>query len=674
MLVQHTRPDAARRPTRALRDGISALHEMQRDDGSWEGECAWCPMLTAQYAIAFEIMGLEVSEARRRGMLVYFQRSRANSGVWGLHAHDEENLFVTTLVYVAARLLGAAPDEPWLRPAREMFGREGGGQAIPTWGKAWLALLGLYEWEGVNPVPPEVWALPSWIPMHPASYYCHTRSIYLGLGVLYGQRFVARSTPVVDELRRELYRQPYASIDFSACADRVREADAPFPTTTPVRALFAIARAFERVHPPRFRRRVIESLRARMRADLRASSHLSLSPVNGLLSMLALWAHDPRDPDLNLAIDRFDAWFWEDSKEGARVAGAGSVCWDSAFALQALAAVPAPHETALDSPLDRGTSFLASQQILAAGFDYRSAYRIDPSGGWCFSEVGHGWPVSDCTAEALLALLHAKPEALGRELAARAVGFILRCQNPDGGFGSYEPRKTRFPLEWMNPAEMFGNCMTERSYVECTASCVMALREARIRYPEIHRPRIERAIDQARRFLLAAQNPNGSWNAAWGVRYVYATMFGVRGLLAAGVARSDRSIRSACEWLLAHQRPDGGWGEDPSLEPGYLEAETSRPVQTAWALIGLLAAQEPNRSALGRAALHLASLQLESGQWPDGELAGVFFETALLNYRLYRQYFPVMALAHYERSRTAEGERGKSHGSITTAGRPRSAA
>jgi lanosterol synthase len=269
--------------------------------------------------------------------------------------------------------------------------------------------------------------------------------------------------------------------------------------------------------------------------------------------------------------------------------------------------------------------------------------------------VGHAWPVSDCTAEAVLGLLHAQPHELGREGAARALRFLLRCQNRDGGFGSYEPAKTRVPLEWMNPAEMFGRCMTERSYVECTASCLMALQAVQERYPDLMRRTLRDAKARAMRFLVEKQNEDGTWEAAWGVRYIYSTMFGVRGLLAGGVPPTDPRVRRACRWLLDRQRPDGGWGERQprDLSPRYLDASESSPVQTAWALTTLIEAGHPDERTLDRAADYLESAQLASGQWPDGEFVGVFFETALLNYRLYRQYFPVQALALYERRRTA---------------------
>lgn len=646
--------------TTTLDRGVNALLGMQRDDGSWEGECVWNPMLAAQYAITAYIIGAEIPDARRQGLITHFRVTRNDAGVWGLHPHDEGSLFVTTLVYVAARLLGVSPSAPWLRGARRMFDHEGGVQRIPTWGKVWLSVLGLYDWRGVNPILPEVWALPSRIPIHPANYYCHTRSIYLGLAVLYGQRFVASGGPILDEIRGELYGGRYDAIDFAAYANDIREADAPFRASAGLRTVFRLSRLYERLQLRGIRQRVLRQLRKRMRLDLRASSHLALSPVNGLLTILSLWAEDPDDVELRQAIERLEAWFWEDEREGSRVAGAGSVCWDTAFALQALSALP---EAADGDALARGATFLASQQIEGPTFDYRAAYRIDPSGGWCFSEVGHGWPVSDCTAEALLGLLHSRPETLGREGAARAARFILRCQNRDGGFGSYEPSKTSFPLEWMNPAEMFGRCMTERSYVECAASSLMALSVVQRRYPDVLQAQIRIAIAEGCDFLTRTQNKDGTWDAAWGVHYVYGTMFGVRGLLAAGVAPDDERIRKACRWLLSHQRPDGGWGEHHSsaAKGRYVEARTGLSVQTAWALIALIEAGEADRAALVRAADFLESTQRESGEWPDGEFVGVFFETALLNYRLYRQYFPVMALALLHRSLTDHEQSGRSH-------------
>jgi lanosterol synthase len=158
--------------------------------------------------------------------------------------------------------------------------------------------------------------------------------------------------------------------------------------------------------------------------------------VNGLLTILALWSDNPDDADLRLAVEKLDAWFWEDPREGSRVAGAGSVCWDTSFALQALSALPESDDA---EALARGASFLEGQQIEKPSFDYRAAHRIDPSGGWCFSEVGHGWPVSDCTAEALLPGLRvsvgkarhgARDSFFGARTTMEASGVTSRARPP----------------------------------------------------------------------------------------------------------------------------------------------------------------------------------------------------------------------------------------------------
>jgi lanosterol synthase len=277
--------------------------------------------------------------------------------------------------------------------------------------------------------------------------------------------------------------------------------------------------------------------------------------------------------------------------------------------------------------------------------------RVEPDGGYCFAGVWHGWPVSDCTAEAIVARLGSSLEPPPKRDVASAVRFILGSQNADGGFGSYERRRTPFGLEWLNPAEMFGDSMTENSHVECTASCIIGLARARAHLPEpeiVDQP-IARGVER----LRALQLPSGAWLGAWGVRLVYGTLFGVRGLLAGGVPSTDPQIRCACEMLKSHQRADGGWGEAhvEAPSPVYLDGDRGLVIQTAWALLALLAAEDPDEDAMARAARFLANAQLESGDFSQPEPAGVFFHTALLDYTLYKSYFPVWALAQYETHR-----------------------
>jgi lanosterol synthase len=130
---------------------------------------------------------------------------------------------------------------------------------------------------------------------------------------------------------------------------------------------------------------------------------------------------------------------------------------------------------------------------------------------------------------------------------------------------------------------------------------------------------------------------------------IYGTLFGVRGLLAAGAPPTDPAIRKACAWLKAKQRVDGGWGEHASIEAtGYVQHEQGQVVQTAWALLMLCEAEDPDFAAIERAARFIARAQLGNGEWPREEPAGLFFRTALLEYELYRGYFPIWALSAYE--------------------------
>ncbi len=656
----------------ALARGTEALIAKQDEDGSFEGEVVWCPMLAAQYAIAWTLLGEPIDETRRANLIRHFEDTQLEGGCWGLHELSEPFLFVTTLVYVAARFLGVPADAPLLAGARRMFEREGGVVGIPSWGKLWLAVAGLYEWKGVSPVLPETWLLPENAPLHPSRWYCHTRNIYLAMATLYGGRHAAgdgTSFPQMsadaiatrDALRRELFTTSYASIDWAAARSTLREEEIYTPWTVPLEAGYAVLKRIEPALPEGRRRALLAELREHIRFEMQVTHHTCISPVSGLLGVLSLHAVDARDRDAAATIAAFDGWIWEDEIKGARVTGARSASWDTGFAAQALAHA-APHvdgvgNNSTRAALGRADAFLASQQIREADGREQAFFRLDPRGGYCFAGVWHGWPVSDCTAEAILGRIDAG-KTLSRADAELAARFILRTQGADGGFGSYEARRVGISLEWINPAEMFGDSMTEKGYVECTASCIAALAAIRKRFPDVAQKEIDVAIQRAALRLRLEQRPDGSWPGMWGVHFVYGTLFGVRGLLAAGVPCTDPAIRAACAFIEAHQRSDGGWGESHrgiALDR-FVEAEHSHVVQTSWALSALLEAEHPRFACIERGARWLAAAQLPSGDWPRQEPEGIFFGTALLEYELYRAYFPVWALAQYE-SRVRERRR-----------------
>jgi lanosterol synthase len=248
---------------------------------------------------------------------------------------------------------------------------------------------------------------------------------------------------------------------------------------------------------------------------------------------------------------------------------------------------------------------------------------------------------------------------LPRTRLAEAVAFILRRQNDDGGFGSYEPRRAGSLLELINPSEMYGNCMTERSYTECTASCVGALvrwlREEGTQRSELA-SRAEKAVEKAVGLLRSRQLDDGSYLGFWGVNFTYGIFHVVEALVTAGVQKKDPSIARALSWLIEHQKADGGWGEHwkSCVTEEYVEHAESQPAMTAWALLALAEGRDPGadgktnaktEDAIARGIAALEHMQTSSGAWPQKAQSGVFFSTAMLDYRLYKDVFPTWALA-----------------------------
>ncbi len=640
-----------------LADAARHLLELQREDGGWEGEMTWCPMLAAQYVLLHHIIGRPIESRRRQLLLRQFEQTRLPEGHWGLHQHSQPYLFVTVLVYVAARLLGAEQDDPLIKPSRHFIHNEG-VLSIPSWGKFWLALLNLYDWQGVNAILPELWMLPRRLPVHPSNWYCHTRLIYMAMATIYSSRFQVSTDPLIESLRAELYPESFGRVDFAAGRNRLRKAELFARPSIWLRAGYTLTQIYERFHGKRLRARCREELLRRIRWELRSSSHTSISPVSGFLNILTLWLHDPDDSDFHKAVEALEGWIWEDEARGTRITGARSASWDTGFALQALAT--ARGIKGVQEALSTGADFLRSQQISESFDGYRTAFRNDPKGGWCFAGKWHGWPVTDCAAEAVLGIIAASSGPVPEEALNDAVRFMLSGQNYDGGFGSYEARRSRISLEWMNPAEIFGESMTENSYVECTASCLAALAACKRHYPRVvNDETVLKSMSRADAWLRRSQAVDGSWRGVWGVQFIYGVLFGIRGLLAGGARPGDPALQLACRWLLDRQRSDGSWGEHPRgcLTGTYVAHEKGQVIQTAWALIALLEAGESHWAAISRGVQFLLDSQEKDGSWPKQDMVGVFFRTSLLDYELYRQYFPLHALGLYEqRRRTRQTE------------------
>jgi squalene/oxidosqualene cyclase-like protein len=638
---------------------LQHLLSLQRTDGAWEGEVVWCTMILSQYVIVCRAAGRRIEGGERRDIMRHYAATRTAEGGWGLHPEGPPQVFTTTLAYVALRLLESGPDDDLPRVAREWLHRQPGGVlGIPTWGKFWLSLLQLYGREGVGPLPPELFTLPDWIPFHPRRWYCHTRYIYLGMSYLSGRGFSVDLGPVKDALRSELYDVPYDTIDFAKHRGEVAASDLHAGPTLTGRILRGCVSGLSGLISTRRRQRTLDYCLDRIRYEQRATRYQGLSPVNGLLNCLALAAGGTADPDLGPSLDALAAWQWRDEAEGIRYAGARSQTWDTAFAARAVLAARRPDDPAAEPAarhgLERAHQYLVRAQMAEELERPEREHREPILGGWCFSDGRHRWPVSDCAAEALAAIVEIenvpglipRSERIDRGRIEDGVRFLVARQNADGGFGTYEPSRGAAWLEALNPSEMFRDCMTEHSYIECTASVVEALAIVRQRHPELLTPVISRALGKGIEFLRRSQRPDGTFPAAWGICFTYSIFHVTKALTAAGIARGDEVLVRAARWLKSAQRPDGGWGEHFStcLTGRYAAHPRAQAVMTSWALLSL-AAIEPDSEAVAAGRRALEAMEQPDGSWPPEAVNGVFFGTAMLHYRLYWSYFPVWALA-----------------------------
>ena len=654
-----SQPPAHGEVAEASRRALRHLLDLQRPSGDWEGEMVWCTMILAQAVIVRTIVGHPYAEAEKARIVQHFRHYQRSDGSWGMHPESPGYVFFTALAYVSLRLLGMAAETPMLVKARQwLHAQPGGVKSIPTWGKFWLAMLDLYSYEGLNSIPPELFLLPEWLPFHPRRYYCHTRQIYLGIAFLYGMRFRAPLPESMrNALRHELYQEPYADIDFPSLRHVIAPGDVLVPISPLLRLVYDLLRAYEQHHAATLRRKALDRCFERILYEQRTTRYQGISPVSSLLNCLAIFARDPEHPDLLPSIEGIEAWRWEDEDEGIRYVGAHSNTWDTAFVLQALAEAPAP-VAGTDEAIEKAHHFLRGAQLTEELPDYQTAWRDPALGGWCFSDGQHRWPVSDCTAEALSALLtlsdHANPDVearFGRERLRQAVTFILSRQNADGGFGTYERRRAGRLLEMINPSEMFGQCMTELSYIECAASSLAALAHYRKHHPDLPGGQIDQATHKAVAFLRRSQREDGSYPGFWGINYTYAIFHVTKGLRTAGVATTDPALQSAAGWLIQKQHPDGGWGEHYSgcLEGRYIPHAQSQVVMTSWALLALLELLPSENESIQRGFHWLMSQQRADGGWPRQAVNGVFFGAAMLDYRLYHTYFPAWALTRYAR-------------------------
>jgi squalene/oxidosqualene cyclase-like protein len=642
----------------SLRRGFRYLQSIQGAHGGWTGDYDGPLFLLPGYIFVHRIVGRPLTESDRTGFIATLRRAQTDEGSFGLHADGKGYLFTTVLNYVALRLMGVPADDPDVLRAHAWIHENGSAGAVPSWGKYWLSVLNLYSWEGCHPVPPELWLLPRALPIHPSRFWCHCRVVVLAICYLYGRRFQAPLDPLLSSLRSELFSEPFDSIDWPAMRDRVCPRDRYFEPSRLLRVLNYVLGTIERWIPSSLRAKALDVVLDHIKHEQLTTNFIDIGPVNKVFDTLAVWTAEPNSEHTRKALDALPQYIFDCDRGKTMQAYNSSELWDTGFVALSLADSGLSEQFA--TMAQEAFRFIDENQILD-DVDQRERYFRDPSkGGWPFSNRAHGWPIVDCTALGLLAALALAPYARVPMDIARlldAVDLLLFWQNKDGGWGTYERQRVGAWLETLNASEIYGDIMVDVSQVELTSSAIQGLAAARSRLADrfgLTRARnVDLAISRGERSVRSLQRPDGSWEGNWGICFTYGTWFGIWGLLDAGAKADDPAIVRAAGFLRSKQCGDGGWGEshESCIRREYVQhPDGGQVVMTAWALLALVkASPELHRKAIERGVRFLTDRQLPNGDWPRQDMTGVFNRTCMLNYRFYRNYFPLWALALAEK-------------------------
>lgn len=640
----------------ALRRAIDNLERRQEPDGSWRGHYGGPAFMLPMYVALCQVSGYRPPIDRVARIRKHLMSTVNSDGSIGLYEGGAGTVFTSTLGYVALRILGEDVQEPTVVRLREWIHENGTPLRSASWGKFSLCLLGLYDYEGIHPLPPEVWLLPYSSPLHPRRTFCQARQVALPMSWLYGMRKHGPIDKSIQDLREELYPRGYDQIDWRKHRSSVAATDNYRPLTRIFRATAAVQQLFEKCVPSVLRKKALEVIVEHIQYENRVTSGLGVSPVDTVLNTLVHHFRDPGGEEFAAGMVMLDEYLWETADTTSMQGYSSTQLWDTAFSLQALDAAGSV-DASYSNPrmIASAFRFVDENQILEDPPDHRKYYRELSRGSWPFSVGRQGRPVADCTAEGFKAamigeVLGLEP-SIGEERLLAAVRLLLSWQNPDGGWASYEPIRGPRWLEWLNPTQVFGDVVIERTYVECTSSVLQAFAVAGTHFPHIAES-LERPIAAGRQYLLDSQRNDGSFEGCWGVCFTYGTWFGVWGLLAAGVPVGHQSIERACAFLLSIQQDDNGWGEAPEscIRRRYMPSQGSQVVMTAWALLALIRAGYSAHPAVRNGIRFLIERQHDDGHFVREGYNGVFNRTTMLNYDNYRHYFPLWAFAEWLRA------------------------
>jgi squalene-hopene/tetraprenyl-beta-curcumene cyclase len=621
----------------SIASATHALLGFRQSDGHWVFELEADCTIPAEYVLLRHYLGEPVDAVLEGKIANYLRRVQGDHGGWPLVHAGAFDMSASVKAYFALKMIGDSPDAPHMARAREAIRSRGGAIHSNVFTRYMLAMFGVLTWRSVPVLPVEIMLLPMWSPFHLNKISYWARTTIVPLLVLAALK--PRAKNAIGIGIDELFLQAPHSIGMTARAPhQSRGWFALF------RGLDSVLRTIEPMFPKRLRARAIDSAVAFIEERLNGEDGLgAIYPPMANVVMMYEALGKPADYPPRAVTRRGLDRLLVIGEQEAYCQPCVSPVWDTSLTVHAL--LEAGGEEAL-SAAGKGLDWLLPKQVLDLKGDWAVKRPDVRPGGWAFQYNNAHYPDLDDTAVVVMAMDRAQRASQSHQYdaaIARGREWIEGMQSRDGGWAAFDVNNLEYYLNNI-PFSDHG-ALLDPPTEDVTARCVSMLAQLG------ETVQSSKAMADGIAYLRRTQLAEGSWYGRWGLNYIYGTWSVLCALNAAGVGHQDPSMRRAVDWLASIQNTDGGWGEDAisyRLDYKGFEGCPSTASQTAWALLGLMAAGEVNHPAVVRGVEYLKSTQTEKGSWDEQRYTATGFPRVFyLRYHGYSKFFPLWALARY---------------------------